>query len=606
MSMHPGRMLCSLVVLVLAATCFAQPFPESMHVDPIDEQFDYDEAAPMNGHWLGNVVNSAGSAVPASLLVEPAADVLEDHTVTFTCIPAMAMDLAARNVMWADGELAFDLALGARPVRFVGRFSDDGQRFEGTLQREGEGDKGSFVFHRTPRVLDLPLPLAFSGDLPVPGGSSMPMTIAVAKTPGGHWVGHIDSPIQTIFGAPLIHITAEPAQGKTTFTAFMMGVRAKTTFTMHGGERITGIWAQGPYELAFDMPRDHGYAGGALNRPQRPTPPYPYETRHIVVSHPDGHVLAGTLTIPDPKRFGTGPHPAAILISGSGQQDRDETIMGHKPFLVIADALTQRGIAVMRYDDRGVAESAVENPESLMSLTTADSASDTAAVFRHLATIDDIDAKRIGLIGHSEGGLIAPMVASEEDKVAYIVMLAGPGVRGVELLARQISLLSLADGAEPELTERLEVLATGLFNAVAAGAEGDELTPHWEKYEAVLEEMGNESVRENAEQSLAQLTLPWMRWFLAHDPRPVIAQLDCPILALNGKKDLQVDWSQNLPEIDAAGRDVSTIAYDDLNHLFQPCETGAVSEYVEIETTIDERVLRDVGDWIRRHVGLED
>ncbi|TDJ55085.1 MAG: alpha/beta hydrolase, partial [Planctomycetota bacterium] len=230
----------------------------------------------------------------------------------------------------------------------------------------------------------------------------MEMTMVFARTPGGNWVGVLDVPAQGLSGLPFTRVRRDDDTITATLEIPDSGVQV-TGQIVENEQRLTGTFSQGPFALEIDFPRDNDYAVPTINRPQHPEPPYPYTMRDVTVEHPDGHTLAGTLTIP----AGAGPFAAAVMITGSGPQDRDETLFGHKPFHVIADYLARNGIAVLRCDDRGTGESG----GSFEGATTADFATDTLAAMQYLATVEGIDARRVGLIGHSEGGVIAPMVA---------------------------------------------------------------------------------------------------------------------------------------------------------------------------------------------------
>jgi pimeloyl-ACP methyl ester carboxylesterase len=302
--------------------------------------------------------------------------------------------------------------------------------------------------------------------------------------------------------------------------------------------------------------------------------------------------LAGTLTLPK----GPGPFPVAVLIVGSGPHDRDETIFGHKPFLVLADDLTRRGIAVLRYDKRGVGGST----GGAFDATTADFAADARAAVAYLRTRKDIDRGRIGLIGHSEGGAIAPMVAADDPRVAFVVMMAGPGVPGDELLvAQNRAILKAAGGSEAALTtaEQANRKIYGIVKSDVSDAEAQS------QVATVLVGLGQGPMQARA--GAAQASAPWIRWWLRHDPRPVLARLRCPVLAIDGSKDLQVVADQNLPEIRKALKDdpdATVLELPGLNHLFQTADTGAVAEYAKISETISPLALTTIGDWVVAHV----
>jgi pimeloyl-ACP methyl ester carboxylesterase len=432
----------------------------------------------------------------------------------------------------------------------------------------------------------------------------MTMVFVFAQTPGGHWVGHLDVPGQGLLGLPILNVRY--GDGVATGLVAMVPFPAQIEGVLDADERrITGRFKQGPYDLEMDFALDEGYAGPALNRPQHPTPPYPYPVKDVTIEHPDGHALAGTVTVPD----GDGPFPGAVLITGSGPQDRDETILGHKPFLVIADYLTRHGIAVLRFDDRGTGGST----GSFSSATTEDLGGDVVAAMEFLKKVERVDPARVGLIGHSEGGTIAPMVASTHPEVAFIVLLAGTGVRGDDLLRMQARLVLEAAGADDELMARTRAQQEAYFKLVLDGADEaalrEALRPMIKDQMAAMgmEDQDSEQVQQLIEEQVRQQASPWMRFFITYDPRPALQRVTCPVLAMNGTLDLQVWHEQNLPEIEkavrAGGGEISIRRYAGLNHLFQPAETGSIMEYGTIETTIDEAVLVDMTEWIRMKTG---
>ncbi len=315
-----------------------------------------------------------------------------------------------------------------------------------------------------------------------------------------------------------------------------------------------------------------------------------------------GIKLAGTLTLPT----GDKPAPAVILVSGSGPQDRNETVVGHRPFLVLADYLTRRGIAVLRFDDRGVGGSEGDT----LTATTPDVAGDVRAGIVYLKSRREIDPSRIGLIGHSEGGLVAPLVASDSQDVAFVVLLAGTGVPGDEILFRQGELILRAEGTDDEtiakwLPSQRKLVA--ILKEETDPAKRDERL-RAELAERGAEALGTEEEQKQAIESTAKvMQTAWFRYFVGYDPRPALRKVHCPVLAINGEKDLQVDPEQNIPPIEkalaeAGNEDYTVRVFPGLNHLFQHCQTGAISEYGKIEETISPEVLAFVADWIAARV----
>ena len=353
------------------------------------------------------------------------------------------------------------------------------------------------------------------------------------------------------------------------------------------GSVLTGVLAQGGVTLPLVLTRTSTTVA-ELARPQTPVPPLPYRAEEVAFDNAEapGVRLAGTLTLPQ----GNGPFPAAILISGSGPQDRDETVFGHKPFAVWADALTRRGIAVLRYDDRGTAGSTGD----FAAATSADFATDAGAAFAYLAARPEIDGRSIGLIGHSEGGTIAPLVALEGVPVAWVVMLAGPAVSGGALLTEQSRATQAAMGVAPAAIDANVAIQARIMSAVAENAASASATIA--AVDAVLADAGLSVAQRQAQ--ARQTGSAWSRWFIAHDPGPALAGLDVPLLALYGGKDVQVPADQNAPVLSRLKPDAKVVVLPDLNHLMQPATTGLPNEYEAIETTIDPEALATVVNWV--------
>jgi len=328
-------------------------------------------------------------------------------------------------------------------------------------------------------------------------------------------------------------------------------------------------------------------------RPQDPQPPFNYRIEEVsFTNEKEGNTLTGTLTIPE----GKGPFPAMVLVSGSGQQNRDEELMNHRPFWVIADYCARNGIAVLRYDDRGIGGSTGE----VENATSMDFSYDAEAAFDFLRKQKHIDASRVGILGHSEGGIINFMVAARRPEVAFLVSLAGPAVNGIELLKAQQAALLRAQGMSEEMIQFSGNANAQLFDVVEASnsrEEADSLLRQLVKGWGYNEEL--------TEQTVNQLAMPWMYYFLKYDPTEAIIKTNCPALLLNGSKDLQVVASQNLPAYEKIiaehGKTNLTLhEMPDLNHLFQHCETGSPNEYFEIEETISVEVLEMVVGFVKK------
>ena len=447
----------------------------------------------------------------------------------------------------------------------------------------------------------------WEGKIETPTGDLV-VKVDLEEGDGGAWSGTIDLPQQGASGLALEKISVDGASVAFTIT----GVPGQPTFdgtlaANDDGPTIAGTFTQGPAKLAFELGRG---AAELPRRPQDPVEPVPYRAEDIRFEH-DGLAFGGTLTLPA-EETGEGPYPGVVLLSGSGAQDRDEALAGHRPFLVLADALTRRGIAVLRIDDRGVGET-----EGNLTVTTVDDlASDALAAIGVLAAREEVDATRVGLIGHSEGGLIAPLAASRSEAVRFVVMLAGPGVPGTDILARQLSLISKAGGMSEEDLARQEALQRKALGLILSDAPADpveaamrDLVEFQVARSPAAAQMTDEAREAMVDASVSSSSSPWFKSFMAYDPRPALAKVTVPVLALNGSLDLQVETAQSFPEIEkalaeAGNQDVILREFEGLNHLFQHATTGAPGEYAQIEETISPEVLQVIGDWILERFGL--
>ena len=388
------------------------------------------------------------------------------------------------------------------------------------------------------------------------------------------------------------------------FTAPQIGATYRAVLA--GRDTLRGEWTQGGGTLPMTMVRG-AETGMVLRRPQEPKGPYPYRAEEVTVESVPGVRLAGTLTLP----AGEGPHPAVLLVSGSGAQDRDETLLSHKPFLVLADHLTRNGIAVLRLDDRGVGRST----GSFTAATSEDFAQDAAAAVRWLRARPEVADDRVGIVGHSEGGLIAPMVASRTSDVAFVVLLAGPGIPSSELMVMQGALISRAGGDTEAEIRRTSALQREMFAAIRETADSTAL--HARMREIAARFQASLTPEERAQPGFSDATMtaainalvsPWYRWFIRYDPAPALRATRVPVLALNGALDLQVPADENLAAIGRTlrawgNRDVTVEKLPGLNHLFQTATTGSPREYAEIEETMSPAVLRRVTAWILERFG---
>ncbi len=366
---------------------------------------------------------------------------------------------------------------------------------------------------------------------------------------------------------------------------------------------FSGVWKQGGLTLPLilksiitvDEPK----------RPQTPQRPFPYREEEVTFENKAAAVkLSGTLTLPQ----GQGPFAAVILLSGSGPQDRDEQIFYHRPFLILADHLTRQGFAVLRYDDRGVGRSTGH----FATATSIDFKNDAQAAFSFLESRPEIQRKKIGLLGHSEGGMIATMLAAENPKVAFVIMLAGVGTRGDELLLSQTRLILKANGLDDlAIAKRLQQQKR-LYQLVIEEADTtllkqklyQEISAIWSQEKADKND-ATEPTEELIKGQIRQLSSPWFRFFLQYDPEPYLLRVKCPVLALNGELDLQVPASENLRGIEeglrkGGNKKITTQVFPGLNHLFQTAKTGSPMEYAQIEETISPQVLSYIAQWLKK------
>lgn len=433
------------------------------------------------------------------------------------------------------------------------------------------------------------------------GGMKLRLVFHIQETDGG-LSATMDSPDQGASGIPVQSVKWEEEK----LTIGMPNLALTYTATLEeNGNTLSGTFQQGTVSVPLNMGRE-AQEKPTYNRPQEPQKPYPYQEEEV--SYPneqaDGVTLAGTLTLPE----GDGPFPAVILISGSGPQDRNEELLNHKPFLVIADHFTRNGIAVLRFDDRGVGQSTGD----FGAATSADFATDVQAGIDYLKGRQEIMSKKIGLVGHSEGGLIGPMVAADNPDVAFLVMMAGPGVSGEEILLLQQALLARAEGSSEKEIATTRKVSKKMFSELRKSKDIEKTKKELVEY--VKEEMHKLPQEDQAklgdpdklaEQQVGMLSSPWFRYFLTYDPAKTLQKVDCPVLAINGSKDLQVDAEQNIPAIAAnlkkgGNKNVTTKVLPGLNHLFQHSETGKSSEYGQLEETFAPEALELMTEWIKK------
>lgn len=433
----------------------------------------------------------------------------------------------------------------------------------------------------------------WQGSIELPG---TPLAIGVTLVEGADVVtGTIDIPAQDIDDLPLTDV----ARSGNSLSFGLEGVPGAPVFdgTVAGtgsAARIAGTFTQSGQRFPFSLER--GVVAAAA-RPQEPEPPFPYRSEAVRLQN-GAVTLAGTLTLPE----GEGPFAAVLLVTGSGPQDRDETIAGHKPFLLLADTLTRAGYATLRLDDRGVGGSSGD----LSRVTYNDLTGDVLAGVAFLSAHAAIDRERVGLFGHSEGGYLAPLAAERSDDVAFVILMAGPAVPGEEVLLVQNRLIYEGLGL-PETQVEAQVayiqhLSTLLEKEDYRAAKALSRRRVLAQY-AALPEAQRLSPAEQEAAVAAQLTsiTPNFRAFITYDPRPALEALNVPVLAFYGGKDVQVPPRQSAPvlrRILSDKADATIRVFPDLNHLMQPAATGGLEEYAQIETTLAPAVLELVTDWL--------
>jgi len=453
------------------------------------------------------------------------------------------------------------------------------------------------VFAQQQDTSEISIEGIWQGELKVPG-IELRIVFKISKKPDGTLTAVMDSPDQGVTGIAVEKVIVKDN------TLYM---EINSVGGIFEGKisndflTIEGQWRQSGQSLPLTVKRVN--TAIEILRPQEPKKPYPYLEEEVIYENKAvGIKLAGTLTLPSEQ----DSFPAVLLITGSGPQDRNEAIAGHRPFLVLADYLTRQGIAVLRVDDRGVGRSTGDFSPA----TSEDFASDVLAGIEYLKARKEINPKKIGLIGHSEGGIIAPMVAVKSPDVTFIVLMAGTGLTGEEILYLQSGLISKEMGiSEKDITKNLQlnnkifsVIKEEEDNKIAEEKIRQMFMTYWEDLsEEEKSRIGNPEDYLKAQ--LQSLLSPWFHFFLTYDPQPTLSKVKCPVLAINGEKDLQVPPKENLSAIKEAlqtgGNENFTIKeLPDLNHLFQTAQTGVPAEYAKIEETISPIALKIISDWI--------
>jgi alpha/beta superfamily hydrolase len=431
-------------------------------------------------------------------------------------------------------------------------------------------------------------------------GMQLRLVFKVTKSENGY-SSTIDSPDQGAKNIPVTNTTFENSKIKFEVTNAKIEYNGELSDT-----KIIGTFKQGSQEFPMNLSKNP-LEKEILKRPQEPTKPYSYYSEDVTFQNTKANIsLSGTLTLPKKNGF----FPSVILITGSGPQNRNEELLGHKPFLVISDYLTKKGIAVLRYDDRGIGDS----KGNFKTATTVDFATDVESAINYLQTRKEINKNKIGLVGHSEGGLIASIVASKSKDISFIVLLAGTGIQGDKLLLLQQKLISRAKGISETDIKKSNQTNVKLFEIVIQSNDNQkfktDLTNHIKetlKSDTSIEIPNGLTKEEFISIQVNQISNPWIQYFIKFNPATVLEKVKCPVLAVNGEKDLQVPSKENLTAIKNAlkiggNENVTIKEFPRLNHLFQECKTGLPNEYAKIEQTFSPIVLTEISNWILNQI----
>jgi len=429
-------------------------------------------------------------------------------------------------------------------------------------------------------------------------GSKLPLIFHFTKVDQGY-TATMDSPNQ---GAKVIALNDVSFTNNTLSLAFSAAA-IKYTGKWTNENEIVGTFEQGTFSTPLSLTK------GVVEtkRSQEPAEPYPYYTENVqFFNKKENFSLAGTLSLPKKE----GKFPAVILISGSGQQNRNSEILGHKSFLIISDYLTRNGIAVLRYDDRGVGES--KGDPSLS--TSADFAEDARAAIEYLRTRKEIKTKKIGIIGHSEGGMIAPMIAANDKNIAFLVLLAGPGVSGDALLIEQNYEIGKLAGMSEESLESSKLTNQTIYDILKLNEDlasvKTKLTAYFQSNVEKIPEAerpSKEEIDKTLKDEVNGIATPWLRYFISYNPKENLQKVKSPVLVLNGEKDIQVPAKSNTAGISEAlksggNNKVTLQIFPNHNHLFQHCTTCKVEEYSLLDETFSPEVLKTMSDWIQKQV----
>jgi fermentation-respiration switch protein FrsA (DUF1100 family) len=543
--------------------------------------------AQIAGDWLGTL-SAGGMELRLALHIAAAKD--GTLTATMDSLDQGAMGIPITTITLKDSKLS--LTVDAVHGSYLGTVNKEATEIAGTWS---QGQPLELNFKRgvvAAKPAPKPAPPseidgAWLGTLDA-GSLKLRIVFKIVNTQDG-LTAQMQSPDQSPAWADATSVTRAGSKLTIVLKGFAIVYEGTLDATLNV---IDGTFSQGGNPLPLSLKRVKDQSSLERHRPQNPVKPYPYRAEEVTYTNPAaGNTLAATLTIPP----GKGPFPAVLLIVGSGPHDRDESLMGHSPFLVLSDYLTRQGIVVLRADKRGVGKSTGD----LDKATTADFAQDAEAGAAYLRTRPEVDLHRIGLIGHSEGGIVAPMVAVEDKKIAFIVLMAGSGVPGDQIIVEQGRLIEEANGMDKEKAEQNAALEREILTLIETGKDPAELDKQ------LRAKLAGKLSDAQIDTQIKVATSPWFRYFLSYDPATALRKVTCPVLAINGSKDLQVPPALNLPAIrkalaEGGNQHAEVDELPGLNHLFQTAKTGAISEYAEIEETISPVALEKMSSWILR------
>lgn len=565
-----------------------------MQTSPVRKPLPHSDSATMDGDWAGTL--QAGEAV-LHLVLHISKSPDGSLKATIDSLDQGVYGIEVSSFTRKDSILS--LGVSSVGASYEGKISANHRDIEG-IWTQGTNSL-PLVFHHHASGAGAKNPAdavsaaegIWQGALQA-NGMRLRLQLHVTHADQDQLVAALDSPDQGVSGLP----ATEVSQKHAAFHFEIPEVGGVYDGTLNAAKTaIAGSWTQNEVTQTLEFKRADKLL--ELLRPQTPAKPYPYREEEVLFPNVGAKIsLAGTLTIPS----GSGPFPVAVLLTGSGPYDRDETLLGHHPFLILADHLTRKGLAVLRYDKRGIGKSTGDYSKA----TTEDFASDCDSALAYLRNRKELDPKRIGLIGHSEGGIIAPIVAARSKDVAWIVLLAGPGLKGEDLLLLQsesILKVSGANDAQIASTLHFNKQTYALVRQVRNRAE----------LESKLKELVQSSSENSAlppsalQAQLGMLASPWFRYFLDYDPVPALQKTLCPVLALDGEMDLQVPPKENLAAIqkalkDAGNSDFQATELPGLNHLFQHAPTGSPTEYGVVLETMAPEALNAVSGWVLKHV----